>query len=194
MKRLFLLILLLYSALSAVADERGANRLERISRYYSSLGNYALSIALRAGGAEQRGELRVSGSSSYMHIADIEVFVEDSLRYEVRRAAKEVVIDRADAYEKELLNPLNGFSTVAANYDIAEKTLDGRIVVVLTPKKRGDVVSIVTAMDGESIAKILYGAGESVVEIEIIECKKSVKSLPKFDKEAYKGFELIDFR
>ena len=194
MKRALLFILLLYSAFSAVADERGANRLERISRYYSSLGNYALSIALRAGGAEQRGELRVSGNSSYMRIANIEIYVEDSLRYEVRRETKEVVIDRADAYEKELLNPLNGFSTVASNYDIAEKTVDGRIVVELTPKKSGDVVTILTAVDGESIAKVLYGAGQNVVEIEIAECKKSVKSLPKFDKEAYKGFELIDFR
>ena len=194
MKRALLFILLLYSAFSAVADERGANRLERISRYYSSLGNYAMSVVLRGGGAEQRGELRVSGNSSYMRIANIEIYVEDSLRYEVRRETKEVVIDRADAYEKELLNPLNGFSTVASNYDIAEKTVDGRIVVELTPKKSGDVVTILTAVDGESIAKVLYGAGQNVVEIEITECKKSVKSLPKFDKEAYKGFELIDFR
>ena len=51
MKRALLLILLLGSTLLAVADERGANRLERISRYYSSMGNYALSFVLRGGGA-----------------------------------------------------------------------------------------------------------------------------------------------
>ena len=194
MKRALLLILLLGSTLLAVADERGANRLERISRYYSSMGNYALSFVLRGGGADERGELKVAGNSSYMRIADTEVYVEDSLRYEVRKAAKEVVIDRADAYEKELLNPLNGFSTVASNYDIVEKTNHGRVVVELTPKKSGEVVRILTAADGQSIAKVQYGTGQSAVEIEIKECKKSVNSLPKFDKELYKGFELIDFR
>ena len=194
MKRGLLLVLLLCGTLLVVADERGQNRLERISRYYSAMGNYSISFVLRGGGAEQRGELMVDGNNSYMRVADTEVYVSDSIRYEVRKSVKEVVIDRADAYEKELLNPLSGFSSVSADYEIVEKMAEGRVMVLLTPKKSGEVVSIVTAIDGESISKVQYGAGESLVEIEVVRCRKGANTLPKFAKEAYKGFEFIDFR
>ncbi len=193
MKRV-LTIFLLFITLLAFADERGEARLGRISRYYSAMGNYTLSFAVRGGDAEQSGELMVEGNNSYMRVADTEVYVVDSLRYEVRRAAKEIVLDRADAYEKELLNPLSGFSNVAANYEITESVVDGRVVVVLTPKKSGEVVSVVTAVDGESIEKVRYGAGENQIVIEVKRCRKSVNSLPKFAKEQYEGFEFIDFR
>ena len=193
MKRIVLL-LLLFVSLSAWADERGEKRLERISRYYSSLGSYSISFVLRAGGGEQRGELQVEGNSSYMKIADTELFVEDSLRYEVRPSAKEIVIDRADVYEKGLLNPLTGFASIAKEYNVEECEVDGRIAVRLTPKTSDEIVYIVTAIDGESIARIQYGAGENKAEVEIIRTQKGNESCPRFKKECYKGFELIDFR
>lgn len=193
MRKLLLFVLLL-GTLPVVADERGQSRLERISRYYSAMGSYSLSFVLRAGGAEQRGELMVAGNNSYMRIADTEIYIMDSLRYEVRRSAKEIVVDRADAYERELLNPLNGFSNVAAEYNIEERTIDGRMVIQLTPKRSGELISIVTAVDGESITKVRYGVGQNLMELEVEHCEKRTNSLPKFIKEEYKGFELIDFR
>ena len=192
--RKILTILLLFVTLSAVADERGEKRLERISRHYSALGGYSLSFVLRAGEGEQVGELAVNGNNSYMKLADTEVFVADSLRYEVRSSSKEIIVDRADAYEKELLNPLNGFSGVSSQYEIEECEIEGRVAVRLTPKGSGEVVYIVTAIDGESISKIKYGAGASSVEVVVKTTRKEQKNLPQFSKERYKGFELIDFR
>ena len=193
MKRIVLL-LFLFVSLSAWADERGEKRLERISRYYSSLGSYSISFVLRAGGGEQRGELQVNGNNSYLKIADTEVFVEDSLRYEVRTSTKEIVVDRADAYEKELLNPLNGFSGVSKDYNVEECEIDGRVAVRLTPKRTGETVYIVTNVNGETLSKVKYGSGDSYAEVEIVSTKKDVKKMPQFSKENYKGFELIDFR
>ena len=177
-----------------MADERGEKRLERISRYYSSLGNYSVSFVLRAGGGEQRGELQVNGNNSYLKIADTEVFVEDSLRYEVRTSTKEIVVDRADAYEKELLNPLNGFSEVSKDYNVEECEVDGRMAVRLTPKRTGETVCVVTNVNGETISKVKYGSGDNYAEVEIVSTEKEMKKLPRFSKESYKGFELIDFR
>ena len=97
--RRVLTVLFLLLAFSATADERGEQRLERISRHYSALGSYSLSFVLRAGGGEERGVLIVDGNNSYIKVADTEVFVVDSLRYEVRASAKEIIVDRADAYE-----------------------------------------------------------------------------------------------
>ena len=193
MRRL-LTILLLFVSLTAWADERGERRLERISRHYSALGNYSLSFVLRAGGGEQNGELMVEGNNSYIKIADTEVFVVDSLRYEVRGASKEIIVDRADAYEKELLNPLNGFSGVKSDYNIEECEVDGRLTVRLTPKRAGESIYIVIAADGESISKIKYGNGTDSAEVEVVTTRKVARVLPKFSKEKYKEFELIDFR
>ena len=174
MRKIFT-ILLLFVTLSAVADERGEKRLERISRHYSALGGYSLSFVLRAGEGEQMGELAVNGNNSYMKLADTEVFVADSLRYEVRSSSKEIIVDRADAYEKELLNPLNGFSGVSSQYEIEECEIEGRVAVRLTPKGSGEVVYIVTAIDGESISKIKYGAGASSVEVVVKTTRKEQK-------------------
>lgn len=189
-----ILFFLLFVSLSAWADERGEKRLERISRHYSALGNYSLSFVLRAGGGEQSGVLVVDGNNSYIKIADTEVFVVDSLRYEVRAASREIIVDRADAYEKELLNPLNGFSNVKNDYNIEEIEADGRVAVRLTPKRSGDTIYIVTAPDGESIAKVKYGSGDNTAEVEVTTIRNRREILPKFSKERYRGFEMIDFR
>ena len=193
MKRV-LIILLLFITFSAWADERGEKRLERISRHYAAKGDYALSFIIRAGEGEQRGELVVEGNNSYVKIADTEVFVVDSLRYEVRGTTKEIIVDRADAYEKELLNPLNGFGSVKEDYNIEECEVDGRVAVRLAPKRSGETIYIITAPDGESIAELRYGNGDTTAEVEVQTMRRTINGVPQFSKEHYKGFELIDFR
>ena len=192
--RKLLLILLLFVNFTVRADERGEMRLERISRHYSAMGNYSVEFVLRVGGAEQQGVMLVEGNNSYMKIADTELFVVDSLRYEVRGSSKEIIVDRADLYEKELLNPLNGFSGVSKNFNIEECEVDGHIAVRLTPKQSGEIIYIVTGIDGESISKVQYGMGDGRVEVSVESSKKDGRKLPIFSKEQYKGFEMVDFR
>jgi hypothetical protein len=112
----------------------------------------------------------------------------------VRSSAKEIIVDRADAYEKELLNSLNGFTHLAADYAIEECQIEGRTAVRFTPKKSGDAMYVITGADGVSVAKLKYGAGENLVEVKVEKSEKSSQTLPRFSKERYKGFELIDFR
>lgn len=193
MKKIVVILLLLVT-IGARADERGEKRLERISRHYSAMGNYSVEFVLRAGGAEQRGAMVVDGNNSYVKIADTELFVVDSLRYEVRGASKEIIVDRADAYEKELLNPLNGFTGVSKSFNIEECEVEGRISVRLTPKQSGETIYIITGVDGESISKVQYGVGDSRVEVCVEQSKKDGRKLPIFSKEQYKGFEMVDFR
>ena len=193
MKKIVVILLLLVTTV-AQADERGEKRLERISRHYSAMGNYSVEFLLRAGNAEQRGVMQVEGNNSYLKIADTELFVVDSLRYEVRGSSKEIVVDRADVYEKELLNPLNGFSGVSKDFAIEECEVEGRIAVRLIPKQAGETIYIVTGVDGESISKVQYGIGESRGEVVVEQSKKFNQKLPIFSKERYDGYELIDFR
>ena len=186
--------MLLFVNFTVRADERGEMRLERISRHYSAMGNYSVEFVMRVGGGEQRGIMLVEGNNSYMKIADTELFVVDSLRYEVRGSSKEIIVDRADLYEKELLNPLNGFSGVSKNFNIEECEVDGHIAVRLTPKQSGEIIYIVTGIDGESISKVQYGMGDGRVEVSVESSKKDGRKLPIFSKEQYKGFEMVDFR
>lgn len=192
--RRFITILLLFTTLAAAADERGEKRLETISRHYAKMGRYSVEFLLRAGEGVQRGVMLVDGNNSYLKAGDMEIFIVDNLRYEVRVDSKEIIVDRADAYEKELLNSLNGFSAIAADYAIEECEFEGKTAVRLTPKKQGDVAYVVTTPSGESVAKLLYGAGENKVEIIVEKSQPTTQKLPVFSKEEYKGFELIDFR
>lgn len=192
--RKIITILLLFTTLSAVADERGEKRLETISRHYSKMGRYSVEFLLRAGEGVQRGFMLVDGNNSYLKAGDMEIFIVDNLRYEVRGDSKEIIVDRADAYEKELLNSLNGFSAIAADYAIEECVFEGQTAVRLTPKKSGDAAYVVTTPGGEGVAKLLYGAGENKVEIIVEKSQPTTQKLPIFSKEEYKGFELIDFR
>lgn len=192
--RKFIAILLLFTTLSAAADERGLKRLESISRHYSDMGRYYISFVLRAGDVVQRGIILVDGNNSYMTAGDMEVFIVDNLRYEVHGDSKEIIVDRADAYEKELLNSLNGLSNIAADYTIEECEVAGRAAVRLTPKKAGDAIIVTTTPDGAGVATIQYGSGENRVDIVVKKSQKTTEKLPVFSKEGYKGFELIDFR
>jgi hypothetical protein len=193
MKRL-IAILLMLTAFSASADEVGEKRLERISQHYSALGRYSVTFHLRVGDALQRGVLQVDGKNSYFKVADTEVFVEDGLRYEVRSSAKEIIVDKADIYEKELLNSLNGFTHLAADYKIEGCEIEGHAAVRLTPKKAGEVVYIILGADGLTISKLIYGAGANLVEVRVEKSEKSTQIIPRFSKERYNGFELVDFR
>ncbi|MBR2326533.1 MAG: hypothetical protein IKA49_04140 [Alistipes sp.] len=191
---IFFTILLLCLSLSAVADERGTARLQRLSRHYASLGGYVLHFGLKTEGGEQRGEMQVNGNNMYMRIADTEVYLCDSLRYEVNSKSREIVVDRADAYENELLAPLQGLSKIGEEFDIVEQIVEGRVSLRLVPKSQGDVVTILFTADGEAAERIVYGSGEGAVTIEVERAQKRADGVPKFDISRYKGYEMIDFR
>ena len=80
-------------------------------------------------------------------------------------------------------------------YNIEECEVDGRVAVRMSPKQnKGEIIYIVTAVDGESILSVKYGSGNGTVEVAVKGTRKGADRLPQFDKERYKGFELIDFR
>ena len=194
MRRFLSILVAMMLWFSASADERGVERLQRLSRHYASLGNYSLNFALNVAGVEQKGELRVDGNNMYMSLADTEVFVVDSVRYEVQKSKKEIVVDKADLYESELISPLQGLSKLSNDFDIVEQLVEGRVQLYLTPKRSGDAITIVLTVDGEAAERIIYGSGEGAVTLEVERAKKSAGALPKFDIARYNGFEMIDFR
>ena len=72
--------------------------------------------------------------------------------------------------------------------------VNSTITISLVPKRAGEMMSIEIASDGESISKVRYGAGDAAVEMKIKSTRKIAQSLPRFSKERYEGYEIIDFR
>lgn len=192
--RNILLTILLCATFVASADERGVARLDRVSQNYSSLGNYSIEFKLRVADALQSGRVAVAGNNMYMRVADTEVYILDSLRYEVNASTKEITIDRNEFYKNNLMNPLVGIGEMARDYNVDEMSQDGRIVIRLTPKVNGDVLYLHLTADGTAIESIKYGVGEGALTIEASRPQKSGVPIPKFDIQRYKGYEMIDFR
>lgn len=194
MRRVLFFILLCFAAQFSAFGQSGLERLESITRHYASMGAYKIEFVLHIDGTQQNGALIVSGNNSYMRIANSEVFIADSVRYEVRSSSKEIVVDRADLYENELLNSKGGLENLKNDYNIEECTIGTATAIRLSPKKSGETIYIFTESDGITIDKVQYVAGNDKVEIAISRHQKDNIVLPKFSKERYKGFELIDFR
>lgn len=194
MKRFFVIVIALVAVLSGFADERGMEMLQRISRRYNSLGSYRLSFTITMGdGSMGDGVLSVAGNNLYMKMADNEIFVEDSVRYEVRARQREIVVDRADAYDNEAFNPLKGVDKLNQSYDVAYD--EASRLLRLTPKSgNGDAVSIYVAVDGESVERVVVGSGDGSISIGVGQARYTQQSMPRFDKTSYAGFEVIDFR
>ena len=181
-------------AISCYADERGVEVLQRISRRYTSLGSYRLHFTLAlSDGSASEGELAVSGNNLYMKMANNEIFVEDSVRYEVHPRQREVVIDRTDAYDKEGFNPLKGVEGLENNYDARYD--ESMRLLHLTPKSgTSDTIVLGVSVDGESVERVTIGGGATAVVIGIGSVKYTQQMPPKFDRTKYNGFEIIDFR
>lgn len=193
MKR-FLAIFFLFAASVVRAEEGGVKRLEAIAHHYSSMGGYTIEFVLKVGDATQKGTVMVSGNNTYMRVADTEIYVQDALRYEVRGKEKEIIIDRAELYEKELFAPNGDLSKLSDEYNIEECIVEGAAAIRLSPKRTGETLYIIISADGVSVEKVLYAVGTERAVVKVERCKKGDVTVPRFSKTRYSGFETIDFR
>lgn len=194
MKRLVAIAVAVAAVLSCYADERGVEIMQRIGRRYSSLNNYSLTFTVTLpNGTGSGGEMSVSGNKLYLKMADNEVFVEDSVRYEVHPRQREIVIDRADAYDKESFNPLKGVDGLTAKYNV--EYIESERALRLTPKTgNSDIIHIYMCVDGESVERVTLGGGENLVTILVSPAKYTTRQPASFNRAQYSGYEVIDFR
>lgn len=194
MRWLCTILLAFVVGFSASADERGEEMLQRIGRRYTALGSYRLTFTLTlSDGSTSGGELAVSGNNLYMKMVENEIFVEDSVRYEVHPRQREIIIDRADAYDKEIFNPLKGVDGLGESYNI--DFVEAERALRLVPKSGGgDTLYIYIGVDGESIERIKMGEGKESITIAVGELRYTQQQPLRFDRAKYKEFELIDFR
>lgn len=198
MRRLAIVLGMLMMAWSAVAQESVWQLLGRVAAYMDSEQGYEVQFDVKAADFASTGSYRVKGESYHIAVADAEVYSDGAVKYEVDNAFKEVNIDVVDRTSHNILdNPTRCFDFVESDYlaEVASRTKD---IITLKIKAKdnsieGEIYLTVLSQTAEptKVEYVLYGERMEVVVKAIDRKSKSVK---KFDKSAYKGYEINDFR
>ena len=198
--RKLLIILVAMMALSSVAraDDGAQSGVKRVKAFVEKLGRYEVKFNVLAGELIYVGEYSVDGDSYYIKMDNIEVYSNGKERYEVDRERKEVSIDVVDQSSTNILdNPTRCFDFAEKDY---KADLHSRKAGVLTifldptdPQQDGEIYLTIDEQSGRP-KKILYVMYDDEIEVSIDSIKSREEPIKRFDKSAYKGYEMVDFR
>lgn len=207
MKRLILSAALLLGLICQPAEAQNANEarelVTRLSERIRTMGNYEVTFAVAVDGRKIKGDYAVSGDKYYLSVAGSEVYCDGTARYEVNRDNKEVTIDAVDSRSHNILtNPTRAFDFLDGDFSYAVAAVSGDTVTLrLTPSGSGSAAGTITVdMDRKTALprSLGYDADGDVVTIEIISIGPMQgmvdMSMFSFDKNNYRGYEIIDFR
>ena len=204
MKKVIVFIFTLLCTASAWAQSDDAKALiGRLSEQIRSMENYEVSFTVNSGDQKIKGYYAVSGEKYYISIGDAEVFCDGGARYEVNPQNKEVTVDAVDTKSHNILtNPTCAFDFIDGEFafemvgvntgvatvkltSTAENAVLGAIFVVMdtaTAQPR----SLTYDIDGAQIAIEVASIDELTGMVDI--------SMFTFDKNNYRGYEIVDFR
>jgi hypothetical protein len=203
MRRIFVIICLLLSAMSLSAQTT-AN--EWLASLEASLGNrYAYTISVNVDMSESQatldGRVMVEGDSYYMSLEAMEVYSDGKLRYEVNNQRKEVTEDRVDLESRDLLtNPTRAFRFAPEEFQLSLRYShnDEVAVVDLTPRDTNlgiTAISLSLVREGGKVypRQIAYDYDGDSVVIAIGEYEAGGWTLPKWSKTNYKAYDIVSF-
>ena len=216
MKRLLSLLLLLsamqsVAAVPAAADVPAAANnvpaagradaiLAGVSDGFRALGAYGVSFEVRSDEYVTRGRYAVEGENYYLVLGDAEVYCDGAVRYEVDNRRREVTVTEVDTASRNILNnPVRAFDFLGSEYTPSlVSEADGRAVVRLTPaagndSPAGDVTLTVDTATMRPRSLSYDYDGEQVL-VNVLEVAPLAGHVRRFDKNAYAGYEFIDFR
>ncbi len=204
MKRFIVFIFTLLSATNLWAQDSNAKALiGRLSDQVRSMENYEVEFMVKSGDQQIKGYYAVSGEKYYISIGEAEVFCDGSARYEVNPQNKEVTVDAVDNKSHNILtNPTRAFDFIDGEFNFAMVgTNAGVATVKLTSTAENAALGVIfvaidtaTAhprsltydVDGDQIAVEIASFDEMVGMVDI--------SMFTFDKNNYRGYEIVDFR
>lgn len=188
------------STLSAQSADEWLQRLDR------SLGErFAMDIFVEVGevdnvGDQLAGFLIVEGDGYYMTLGTMEVYSDGKLRYEINNERKEVVEDRVNLEAVDLLtNPTRAFDFVPEEFDakVVEATNE-RVTITLKPRSDAmgiTLIRLVLKRDGERITPkvITYDYDGDIINISLTRVNDKELTLRRWDKSAYRAYDIVSF-
>ena len=195
-------IMTLTLALSALCVATAQSAEEWLAKLDSSLGErYAMHIAVTVAEEEPlNGFFMVEGDGYYINLDVMEVYSDGKLRYEVNNQRKEVVEDRVNLEACDLLsNPTRAFSFVPQEF-VSEVTsaTNERVTLKLTPKSDAmgiDSISLTLQRSGSKVmpVAISYDYDGDAISIVLSAADSADAKLPRWDKSAYRTYDIVSF-
>ena len=160
---------------------------------------YALYMKVEAYGEQMNGYFMVDKDGYYIQLGIMEVYSDGKLRYEVNNERKEVTEDRVNLESRDLLtNPTRAFAFVEEEFNatISENIHNG-VILKLVPKQSADITAIYASVvwkDGRIVPlAIKYDYDGEEVSIALIMADVTTATLPRWDKSAYKTYDIVSF-
>lgn len=200
MKRLLLLIAFVAGIQAVSAAGRATEILEKLAAGFRAMPGYGVNFEVVSGDYKNRGSYVVEGRNYYLALADAEVFADSVVRYEIDNRRREVTVTEVDAASRNILNnPVRAFDFLGSEYvpTLVSEAGD-RAVVRLTPAAGNDspagnvTVTVETATMRPLSLSYDYD-GEQVL-VRVLDIAPLTGHVRAFDKQAYAGYEFIDFR
>lgn len=199
-------IILTFVALFAVSTLSAQSADEWLQRLDRSLGErFAMDIFVEVGevdnvGDQLAGFLIVEGDGYYMTLGTMEVYSDGKLRYEINNERKEVVEDRVNLEAVDLLtNPTRAFDFVPEEFDakVVEATNE-RVTITLKPRSDAmgiTLIRLVLKRDGERITPkvITYDYDGDIINISLTRVNDKELTLRRWDKSAYRAYDIVSF-
>ena len=202
MRRFVITLLALFGVMSLSAQTTPQ---EWISALNKTLGErYAFGITVTVGTGESsnklHGTIKVEGDAYYLMLGTMEVYSDGKLRYEINNERKEVVEDRVNLEACDLLsNPTRAFSFVPQEF-LSEVTsaTNERITLRLTPKSEAmgiDAITLTLERSGSQVVPVAisYNYDGDAVAITLSHADVSDAKLPRWDKSAYRAYDIVSF-
>ena len=182
------------------AAGRATEILEKLAAGFRAMPGYSVDFEVSAGDYKSRGSYVVEGRCYYLVLADAEVFADSVVRYEIDNRRREVTVTEVDTASRNILNnPVRAFDFLGSEYTPSlVSEADGRAVVRLTPaagndSPAGDVTLTVDTATMRPRSLSYDYDGEQVL-VNVLEVAPLAGHVRRFDKNAYAGYEFIDFR
>ncbi|MBQ5372146.1 MAG: hypothetical protein IIU53_05140, partial [Rikenellaceae bacterium] len=194
---------LLYIANAWAQDNDAKALIGRLSEQMRSMENYEVSFAVKSGDQKIKGYYAVSGEKYYISIGDAEVFCDGGARYEVNAQNKEVTVDAVDTKSHNILtNPTRAFDFIDGEFNFTTVgTGNGITTVKLTSTAENAALGVIfVALDSATAQprSLTYDVDGAQIIIEIASIDELTGmvdlSMFTFDKNNYRGYEIVDFR
>lgn len=199
--RRFLVLIALAAGIQAVsAAGRATEILEKLAAGFRAMPGYSVDFEVVAGDYDNRGSYVVEGRNYYLALADAEVFADSVIRYEIDNRRREVTVTEVDAASRNILNnPVRAFDFLGSEYvPTLVSEAGGCAVVRLTPAAGNDspAGNVTVTVDTATMRplSLSYDYDGEQVQISVLGVAPLSGHVRVFDRQAYAGYEFIDFR
>ena len=200
MKRFLVLIALAVGIQAVSAAGRATEILEKLAAGFRAMPGYSVDFEVVAGDYNNRGSYVVEGRNYYLALADAEVFADSVIRYEIDNRRPEVTVTEVDAASRNILNnPVRAFDFLGSEYvPTLVSEAGGCAVVRLTPAAGNDspAGNVTVTVDTATMRplSLSYDYDGEQVQISVLGVAPLSGHVRVFDRQAYAGYEFIDFR